>query len=666
MKTIRQFLQNLRTNRKKVGNNWIFLIVVFSSIVLVYMLYRLTIDIEQLSKRSLNNAIETTIKELNGFISPFIKNLKLSREWGTLGQFNLADVKSLNERFIPILRTYNQITSMLIGRSDGSEYMLLNEDTTWLNRKTLVVPKKEVRKIRWRLQHKCLTKVLDEIWTERMNYDPRVRPWYRAALGIKNPNTPAWTKPYIFATTKDPGITAAIPFKVEGDTSQWVLAYDLKVFDIALFTSRLNVSQNGKLLILTQDSLVLGLPNTKRFTTSAAIKANILKPLDSLNITELQYAFHIWNRNKKQTEPFKFTFKGESWWSRFVPFSLSETNQLIIGVVVPESDFVADVKRTRNIILVGFLLVLTLIIVIVLSYRQKQKTNAILKTQKQQIEQQRDFIALQKKEIEDSIHYAQKIQSAILPATGFVNQIFKKSFVLFMPKDVVSGDFYWVNEVNNWKVAVVADCTGHGVPGGFMSMLGISFLNEIVIKKEVYEPATILNMMRNNVIESLKQTDITHSQKDGMDVSLIALNFAEKKFMWAGANNPLWIVRKDKILNIDSIEEKADAIEEYKPDPMPVAIYENMKPFEQHKLTLQSGDRVFMFSDGFADQFGGPKGKKFLSKNFKRLIIETSILPIEQQKEAIQLRLQKWINYEDHQYDQTDDITIMAIEIHFN
>lgn len=660
---MRQFLQNLLTKRNKFFNNWIFLIVVFSAIVLVYMLYRLTTDIEQLSKRSLNNAIETTVKELNSFVSPFVKNLKLSREWGALGQFDLADVKSLNERFIPILRTYNQITSMLIGRSDGSEYMLLNEDTTWLNRKTVVKPRKEVRKIRWRLEQKSLTKVLDEIWVERMNYDPRIRPWYRAALSLNNPNVPAWTNPYIFATTKDPGITASIPFKVEGDTSQWVLAYDLKIFDIALFTSRLNVSPNGKLVILTQDSLVVGLPNTKRFTTSASIKANILKPMDSLRIGELMHAFHMWNKQHQQNEAFKFTYQGEVWWSRFVPYSLNETNQLIIGVVVPESDFVADVKRTRNIILVGFLLVLTLIIVIVVSYRQKQKTNAILKTQKQQIEEQRDFIALQKKEIEDSIHYAQKIQAAILPASSFVDQIFEKSFVLFLPKDVVSGDFYWVNEINKWKVAVVADCTGHGVPGGFMSMLGISFLNEIVIKKEVYEPATILNMMRNNVIEALKQTDITRSQKDGMDVSLIAMNFVEKRFLWAGANNPLWIVRKEKILTIDSLEEKADAMEEYKPDPMPVAIYENMKPFEQHELSLQPGDRVYMFSDGFADQFGGPKGKKFLTKNLKRLVAETSILPIEQQKEAIYQRLQEWINYNGHHYEQTDDITVMGIEV---
>ncbi|MCX7861387.1 MAG: SpoIIE family protein phosphatase [Bacteroidales bacterium] len=649
--------------KSSIIKNWVFLIVIIAAIVLLYMLYRLSGDIEQLSKKSLNVAIETTIKELNSYISPFVKNLKLSQEWGSLGQFNLSDVKSLNERFIPILRTYNQITSMLIGRSDGSEYMLLNEDTSWLNRKTIVIPQKEVRKIRWRLEQKNLVKVLDEIWYERMNYDPRVRPWYKAAINLSNTSNPAWTKPYIFATTKDPGITASIPFRVEGDTSQWVLAYDLKIFDVALFTSRLRVSENGKLIILTEDSLLIGLPNVKRFITSSSIKSTILKPIDSLKIGEISYGFRMWNSLNKTDKPFSFTYNNETWWSRFVMYPLNENNKFIIAVVVPESDFVADVKRTRNIILFGFLLVLTLIIVIVISYKQKQKTNLILKAQKQQIEQQRDYILLQKKEIEDSIHYAQKIQTAILPNTEFVNKVIPNNFVLYMPKDVVSGDFYWVNEINNWKIAVVADCTGHGVPGGFMSMLGISFLNEIVVKKEITQPAYILDNMRKNVIEALKQTNISSSQKDGMDVSLMALNFLENIYLWAGANNPLWIVRKEKIEKIDSFDDKADIIEEIKPNSMPVAIYENMVPFTQHTIQLNEGDRLFMFSDGFADQFGGPKGKKYLSKNFKRLIAETSIMSLEQQKIAIQQNIIHWMNAYENHYEQTDDITVMAIEI---
>ncbi len=643
--------------------NWTFLVIFICIVILFYTFYRLSTDIEQLSKKSLDKAIETTINELNNYISPFVKNIKLSKEWGMLGQFNLSDEKSLNERFIPILKTYNQITSMLIGRSDGCEYMLLNEDTTWLNRKTITFPNKEVRKIRWKINKNNLYKILDELWNERMNYDPRIRPWYRAALSLKNTDTPAWTQPYIFATTKEPGITTSMPFNVIGDTMQWVIAYDLKIFDIALFSSRLKVSENGKLVILTEDSLTIGLPNIRKFTSSAALKQNILKPIDSLYLPELSLAFNLWHKNHNLDNSFSFKYNNDTWWSKFVYYTLNKNLRLTIGVVVPESDFVSEVKKTRNIIILSFLLVIALIIVIVISYYQKQRINQILKVQKEQIQQQRDLIAYQKKEIEDSIHYAQKIQSAILPEPQLFENILKNYFVIFKPKDVVSGDFYWINEVNQWKIILVADCTGHGIPGGFMSMLGFSFLNEIVIKKEIINPAEILNLLRNNIIEALKQKDISHSQKDGMDVSILAFNSNQSKYLWGGANNALWILKNENIKKINQTEELSTLIEEIKPDNMPVAIYENMKPFTLHTIQLSPNDRVYLFSDGFADQFGGPKGKKYLSKNLKRLIVKTAIYTLEEQKELIERELHEWMNSFGKTYEQTDDITLIGIEI---
>jgi tetratricopeptide (TPR) repeat protein len=280
---------------------------------------------------------------------------------------------------------------------------------------------------------------------------------------------------------------------------------------------------------------------------------------------------------------------------------------------------------------------------------------------KKKITEQKTKIEKQKNSIDDSIRYAKRIQTAVLPSSKYARTVMGPHFILFRPKEIVSGDFYWATQVNEWNIFTVSDCTGHGVPGAFMSMLGVSFLNEIVRKKEITKSSDVLNELRRYVIEALKQSGKTDSQKDGMDMSFVAINSKNNKCYWAGANNPLWIIRKEKTNG--SFDDSANMIEEIKGDKMPVSIHVKMNEFTHHEVQLEEGDRIYLFSDGFQDQFGGPKGKKYKSKPLKRLLAETSELPIAEQGLKLENELDNWMNGYTGDHKQIDDITMMGVEI---
>ncbi len=291
------------------------------------------------------------------------------------------------------------------------------------------------------------------------------------------------------------------------------------------------------------------------------------------------------------------------------------------------------------------------------NYRNKKKANIALQekndlitTQKEEIkkqrdkaENQRDQIAYQKKHITDSIEYAKRIQTAILPSLElFSDKI--DHFVLYKPRDIVSGDFYWVNEMNDRQIIIAADCTGHGVPGAFMSMLGVSLLNEIVINKGVYHPDEILNALRDEIIISLKQVEGGSDVKDGMDMTVCTLDYKKDTLEFAGANNPLIFFNDGELTQI-------------KADKMPVSVHENMGKFSLHKMKIKKGDSFYTFSDGFVDQFGGPRQKKFLSKNFRTLLLEIKDKPMIEQGKILDETFEEWKS----EVEQVDDVTIIGV-----
>ena len=281
-------------------------------------------------------------------------------------------------------------------------------------------------------------------------------------------------------------------------------------------------------------------------------------------------------------------------------------------------------------------------------------------------------IRKQKEELTDSIEYASRIQRALLPSQLLLDQHQIENFILFKPRDIVSGDFYWIGFRNDKLVVVAADCTGHGVPGAFMSMLGMTFLDEIVIKSEITSTDQILEELRKHVITALKQTGKSVDEsKDGMDLALVSLDLKNQEFQFSGAYNPVYLVRKLKRsektrinkgqeLNVPrgAIYNDNYLLQPIRADQMPIGISEKKLPFGSIHFKNE-GYNIYMFSDGFLDQFGGPRGKKFMSKNFKKLILELQSLPLGKQGEAMEKVLNDWMG----DISQIDDILVMGLRM---
>jgi serine phosphatase RsbU (regulator of sigma subunit) len=318
-------------------------------------------------------------------------------------------------------------------------------------------------------------------------------------------------------------------------------------------------------------------------------------------------------------------------------------------------------KNLRNIFFIAFAFVLLMVFIVLKNYREKKKANELLSQQKAEIEEkneelnqlnheisrQKDELEKNHKKITDSIKYAEKIQTAMLPMQNTLERLLPKHFILYQPRDIVSGDFYWVRQVDDVILIAVADCTGHGVPGAMMSMLGISFLNDISRRKEVNKPSLILSELRNQVKKSLKQTGKRDEARDGMDMAFCEIDTKTNKLCFAGANNPLILFRNGELI-------------QYKADRQPISIYFKEKEFTDHSIQLEKGDRIYMFSDGFMDQINMDNRKKFSSHGLRTKLEELHLKPMTKQKEILESTINDWMG---ESTNQVDDILIMGIEI---
>jgi serine phosphatase RsbU (regulator of sigma subunit)/tetratricopeptide (TPR) repeat protein len=280
------------------------------------------------------------------------------------------------------------------------------------------------------------------------------------------------------------------------------------------------------------------------------------------------------------------------------------------------------------------------------NYQIKRKDNELLAKRNFEIARQRDEISLQKKEITDSIFYASRIQKAALPAARSRDEALGEHFIFFKPRDIVSGDFYWMSERNGCVYFAAADCTGHGVPGAFMSLLGVSLLNQIVESRHGDSPAQILSLLRAGIISYLHQTGEPGGNSDGMDMALVKIDKHAGIIDFAGAYNPVYIARNGEILEI-------------KADRMPVGVYVKNDAFTHRSISYFPGDTMYLFSDGFPDQFGGPEGRKLKTKGFKELVICASSLPISQQMRFFEESLESWKGDK----EQIDDILVAGIKL---
>ncbi len=332
----------------------------------------------------------------------------------------------------------------------------------------------------------------------------------------------------------------------------------------------------------------------------------------------------------------------------------------ILNLKVKSESFI----KTIFIIAAGLLLVLAFFIF--RGLRQKQKVNValeeknkIIEEQKQTVEHQKHIVEEQNKDITDSIKYAERIQTAILPPDKLWHTLFPQSFVFYKPKDILSGDFYWIEQKGDLVFVAAADCTGHGVPGALISIVNYNLLNKAVLEKDLNNPADILNYVNHQLTLALHQTFQESSVKDGMDISLCVLNIKTLELQYAGANNPIYIIHQ--IDNAATAVTEPLEVVEVKADKFPVGAFldEQVKSFTCKQIQLQKNDFIYLFSDGYADQFGGDKGKKFKYKQLKGILIEHQNKTMQEQCSILENKFYNWKG----KLEQVDDVLVIGIRV---
>lgn len=306
------------------------------------------------------------------------------------------------------------------------------------------------------------------------------------------------------------------------------------------------------------------------------------------------------------------------------------------NIVTPyESDYIRFYDVTIT-FLFSFVLIYFVVATLVKSYREEKAIS----------NKQQDELLFQKKQITDSIQYAKSLQIGLLPDANTIKTVLPNHFIFYKPKDIVSGDFYWVNKINGFTIIAAADCTGHGVAGAFMSVLGISLLNEIVTRKEISKANQALEVLRYELKETLNQSHKEYSYNSGMDIALCVIDHKQKIMQYSGANAPLYLIRNNKLID-------------YKPTRNPIGLTPIEIPFLNNEIEYEEDDIFYLFSDGYTDQFGGENGKKFQTRRFKHLLLEIHQKPLEIQKDHIKLSLLKWMEYK---YEQVDDIMVFGFK----
>lgn len=334
----------------------------------------------------------------------------------------------------------------------------------------------------------------------------------------------------------------------------------------------------------------------------------------------------------------------------------------------------AEISKERMLsysLIIGLLLMVYLVYVSVRNYRRKQRDNVLIQLQKNEVENQKQKIEKQHhileetyKEISDSITYAKRIQQAILPPVYLISNSFSDAFIWFQPKNVVSGDFFWFHQTGDDILLAVADCTGHGVPGAMVSVVCHNAMNRAVLEFGLVQPDQVLNKTRDLVIETFDKSG--SEVKDGMDISLIRVNIKNKLLQYAGANNNLYLLRHglrtdlvaDRV-EMALLDEKGLTFYEFKADKQPIGRFSKAKPFSLHSMPLEKNDQLYLYSDGLADQFGGPKGKKFKYSQIKEILFSHASHSLQIQHKALLNAYEQWKG----ELEQVDDICFIGIRM---
>ncbi|MBD3636344.1 MAG: SpoIIE family protein phosphatase [Crocinitomicaceae bacterium] len=640
--------------------NLAIIILIVAGGLMTFLIYDINSTEKSLAHSLIEKPMESAEVHLDGFFEPVENILKTSRDHGSFGYFDTATSAKMNTYFTPLIKNFPQLSSMGLANTSGYEYDVLPGDATWQHRVVWIDGWGDVEKwSSWK--YDSITHEWSNIksWEDVVKHDPRVRPWFTGALE-KSRNKVNWTEPYVYNTTFEIGMTASVRWHRPEDSLKYIMAFDLTLADVSAFTQNLKVSKNGKVFVLSDKDEYIGLPRDELLSSNESIQSSVLKHPDSVDIPEVKDALKSWKDSNRSNEAFEFKTEGEYWWGKLIRYNIADDRHFTVGVIIPEKDILSKVQQTKRIIIGSFIFVLILTGFVLYSYGQTRKANVALSAKNVEITKQRDEITKQHEEIFNqkllieeqhqdilgSIAYAKRLQDAILPQRNEFKKYFPESFIFYMPKDVVAGDFYWMEKVDDIIYFAAADCTGHGVPGAMVSFVCSNALSKALIEEKIQDVGKLLDRTRDLVIDRFGKSD--EEIRDGMDISLCAINLKTNTMQWAGANNPLWILRKG-----------ANEVEEIKADKQPIGKYGKAQPFTSHQIKLEKGDSFYIFSDGFPDQFGGDNGKKYKSKTFKNFLVSVQDKSMEDQLSEVGKEFQNWRG----DFEQIDDVCVIGVRV---
>ncbi len=638
--------QNMKNIFDKHGGKIALFVFGVSILIMSYIIYELSVTKEKIATSYVDNVKERTLHELDNFFIPIKNQLSTTTKQLSLRNIHEISPRKIKRLLLPLMQNYDQIAAVSIETSGGFDFDIVRdpEEYSYFIRFIDSSGYKPV------ISEANYTYFLNDIQLKSSNLSPDISSIInekRLPKNILNDELMhiRWSDPKILQTTKTAGITVDVIWKNNSLDSQLVImAIDLELERISQFTQQLKPTKGGEVMVLANDkNTVIGFPVNQPLEKE---RYNSLFHLNDLELSEL----HELVSQATTTSPFHFFSFRENWWGALIPSQLNDDTNLYVAVALPEKDFLKEINESIRLMIGGFFGILLLTLIIVRSHSLQRNQKQLLQVQNVEILEQKELIESKNQEILDSINYAKRIQTAILPPDQLVKSYLKESFILYLPKDIVAGDFYWMERIDDTLFFAAADCTGHGIPGAMVSVMCHNALNRCVRELNLKEPAEILNRSREMVIDEFSQSDT--EVHDGMDISLCALDVNTNTLSWAGANNPLWII------SAEEIKEKNNLLA-YKGDKQPVGNYHAMKPFTNHEIQLSKGDLLYLFSDGLQDQFGGPDNKKFKVGQLKRLVLRICDQPMSEQKKVLENEFNQWMGDQ----EQIDDVCMIGVKI---
>jgi len=622
--------------------NLALIILLIAIGLLIYLIRDLRQTEKHLADSLINKTMNYTKMKLDNLFSVSESVIDIISEQVSMG-VSIEDEGLMIEQLSPTLAKHKHLRYIVFVTPDTFEYAVFIEKGKIIDRmrrQNKWGPTAFYKS--WELDSASYSWKKEKEWQIEEFVDPTFRMWYKGAMKSESREL-FWSGPFKYPVTGELGLAISRKWTQPGEQKYNIIGLGILLTQISEYTQQLRISPNGQVFILSDQGKYIGLPLDERLSDEKEIVDNLLKHVDSTELKIQAQQYNYWKTTHKQDETsFKFDFDNEKYWGSIVKLNLSQGKHVLIGITIPESDILSELSRTKRIIIGSFIFILMLTSFLLYSYNQTKKANIVLDAKNIEISKKNAIIEEKNKDIIDSLNYASRLQFAILPTQELMQKTLKNYFVLYKPKDVVAGDFYWMETKDDTLYLAAADCTGHGVPGAMVSVVCINALNRSLLELNLTDPGQILDKTREIVIKVFEKSK--EDVNDGMDIALITLK--GNSLRYAGAYNPLWMIRNGEL-------------SETKADKQPIGLYNDPKLYTTHTIEVQPGDSFYMFSDGFADQFGGELGKKFKSKSFKKLLLGMQDKSMEEQGQILEKEFNDW---KGSSY-QVDDVCVIGIKL---